>query len=214
MRRLAITASLAALCAAAGPVAAQSYQAQQRWDSAQARYAHETQVFNDERDLYVRSGGRPAPYGQQGYNQGRPPQQGYYQGQPQQGYYGGQQQGYYQGQGQYRDAAPPPPPPGAYRGDDRDEGGYDPSRYYRSGPSYQPRTLSANDRVYAGTDGRYYCKRSDGTTGLIIGAAGGGILGNVIDGGHSRGVGTLLGAGLGALLGRSVQQQNSSVQCQ
>ena len=37
-----------------------------------------------------------------------------------------------------------------------------------------------NDRVYRGNDGRYYCRRSDGTTGLLIGAGVGGLLGNTI----------------------------------
>ena len=83
---------------------------------------------------------------------------------------------------------------------------YDPSRYYRSGPNYQERVLASDDRVY-------YCKRSDGTTGLIVGAAGGGILGNVIDGGRSRTVGTLLGAALGGLAGRAVDQNNAQVKC-
>lgn len=97
--------------------------------------------------------------------------------------------------------------------DDRDEGGYDASRYYRDGPNYQERVLSTNDRVYRGNDGRYYCKRNDGTTGLIIGAAGGGILGNVIDGGHSRVVGTLIGGALGAIAGKAVDQNSSQVRC-
>lgn len=101
--------------------------------------------------------------------------------------------------------------PAAYA-DDRDEGGYDASRYYRGG-NYQERTLSTDERVYAGTDGRYYCKRSDGTTGLVVGAAAGGILGNVIDGGHSRVVGTLLGGAVGALAGKSIDQNNSQVRC-
>ena len=76
--------------------------------------------------------------------------------------------------------------PQGYYQDDRDESGYDASRYYRPGPNYQERVLSSDDRVYRGTDGRYYCKRNDGTTGLVLGAVSGGILGNVIDGGHSR----------------------------
>ena len=113
-------------------------------------------------------------------------------------------------------AYPPPrsgyPGPGAYN-DDRDEGGYDPARYYRSGSNYQERQLAADDRVYRGSDGQYYCKRSDGTTGLIVGAVGGGILGNVIDGGHSRGVGTLIGGAIGALAGRSVEQNSANVRC-
>jgi len=102
--------------------------------------------------------------------------------------------------------------PAAYP-DERDEGGYDPSRDYRNGANYRERTLSANERVYAGNDGRYYCKRSDGTTGLIVGGAAGGVLGNVIDGGHSRVVGTLLGGAVGALAGKSIDQNNSEVRC-
>ncbi|WP_319295434.1 glycine zipper 2TM domain-containing protein [Sphingobium sp.] len=97
--------------------------------------------------------------------------------------------------------------------DERDEGDYDPARYYRDGPNYRERTLASDDRVYRGNDGRYYCKRSDGTTGLILGAAGGGILGNVIDGGRSRTVGTLIGGALGALAGRSVEQNQSQIRC-
>ncbi|MDB5696362.1 MAG: hypothetical protein JWN21_1905 [Sphingomonas bacterium] len=90
---------------------------------------------------------------------------------------------------------------------------YDPSRDYRPGAQYQERVLTNNDRVYAGTDGQYYCRRSDGTTGLIVGAAGGGILGRVIDGGRSSTVGTLLGAAAGALAGRAVDRNRSEVRC-
>lgn len=97
--------------------------------------------------------------------------------------------------------------------DERVETDYEPSRYYRDDPRYQERVLSADDRVYRGNDGRYYCKRNDGTTGLIIGAAGGGILGNVIDGGRSRTVGTLLGAAIGGLAGRAVDQNQQQVKC-
>lgn len=90
---------------------------------------------------------------------------------------------------------------------------YDASRYYRDGPSYRERRLGAQDEVYRGSDGRYYCKRNDGTTGLIVGAIGGGILGNVIDGGHSRGVGTILGAIVGGVAGKSIDQNNQQVKC-
>ncbi|MCM8730068.1 glycine zipper 2TM domain-containing protein [Hephaestia sp. GCM10023244] len=96
---------------------------------------------------------------------------------------------------------------------DRNENGYDPSRYYRSGPQYGERVLAPDDRVYAGEDGRYYCKRNDGTTGLIVGGAAGGLFGNVIDGGHSRIVGTLLGGAAGALAGRAIDQNNRQVVC-
>ncbi|QXQ06608.1 glycine zipper 2TM domain-containing protein [Sphingosinicellaceae bacterium] len=56
-------------------------------------------------------------------------------------------------------------------------------------------------------------KRNDGTTGLIVGAVGGGILGNVIDGGHSRAAGTLIGGALGAIAGKAVDQNNAQVRC-
>ena len=109
--------------------------------------------------------------------------------------------------------AAPPPPASAYDDRDwRDEGDYDPSRYYRSGSQYQERALAPTDRVYSGSDGRYYCRRSDGTTGLIVGGALGGVLGNVIDGGRSRIVGTLFGGAAGALAGRAVDQ-NNQVRC-
>jgi Glycine zipper 2TM domain len=107
---------------------------------------------------------------------------------------------------------------GGDRYDDRDRDrdrfvtDYDASRYYRDGPGYTERRLSSNDEVYRGSDGRYYCKRNDGTTGLIIGGVGGAVIGNVIDGGHNRVAGTLIGGALGALLGKSVDQ-NSDVRC-
>lgn len=89
---------------------------------------------------------------------------------------------------------------------------YDARRYYRDGAQYQERRLASNDMVYRGSDGRYYCKRSDGTTGLIVGAAAGGLLGNIVDGGHNRLAGTLIGGALGALAGKSIDQ-NSDVRC-
>lgn len=90
---------------------------------------------------------------------------------------------------------------------------YDAARYYRDDPRYTERYLTAEDEVYRGSDGRYYCKRNDGTTGLIIGGVGGGILGNVIDGGNNRVAGTLIGGALGALLGRSVDRSSTDVRC-
>lgn len=78
-----------------------------------------------------------------------------------------------------------------YRGSWRDR------RYYDE-PVY------ANTRVWRGRDGRYYCRKKDGTTGLIIGGAVGALLGREIDGGYNRSLGTILGAVGGALLGREV----------
>lgn len=109
-----------------------------------------------------------------------------------------------------------------YDGDDRigdgrydgryDGPGYDPARDYRSG-NYQERVLESDERVYRGDDGRYYCRRNDGTTGLIVGAAAGGLFGNVIAGRRSSTVGTLLGAIAGGALGSQVQRNQQQVRC-
>ena len=84
--------------------------------------------------------------------------------------------------------------------------GYYAERYYRDGRYYQPRSLGRNDRIYRGMNGRYYCRRNDGTTGLVVGGLAGGALGNVIAGGGSRLLGTLIGAGGGALLGQQIDR--------
>jgi hypothetical protein len=85
-------------------------------------------------------------------------------------------------------------------------GGYDASRYYRDGRYYRERRLSRSDRIYRGNDGRYYCRRSDGTTGLIVGAVAGGLLGNAVSQGGSETLGTLIGAGIGAAIGAEIDK--------
>ena len=85
-------------------------------------------------------------------------------------------------------------------------GSWDAYRHYRSDSRYRERRLTRNDRIYRGSDGRYYCKRDDGTTGLIVGALGGGVLGNIIAPGGSELLGTLLGAGAGAVVGREIDK--------
>ena len=50
------------------------------------------------------------------------------------------------------------------------------------------------------------CKRPNGTTGLIVGAAGGALIGRAIDTRGERTTGTVLGAAAGALLGRHVDR--------
>ncbi|MBU0557024.1 MAG: glycine zipper 2TM domain-containing protein [Alphaproteobacteria bacterium] len=78
---------------------------------------------------------------------------------------------------------------------------YDDRGYYR-----EPRRVTRNTRTWRGDDGRYYCRRENGTTGLIIGAAGGALLGRTIDTEGDRTVGTLLGGAAGALLGREIER--------
>ncbi len=94
---------------------------------------------------------------------------------------------------------------GRWQGDAN--GGWDPADHYQSG-RYHERRLGRGDRVYRGHDGRYYCRRSNGTTGLVIGAIGGAALGSAIGGDT---LGTLLGAGAGALAGRAIDR--SRVRC-
>jgi hypothetical protein len=94
------------------------------------------------------------------------------------------------------------------------EGGYYADDYYRDGRYYRERRLSYNDRVYQGRDGRYYCRRSDGTTGLIVGAGAGALIGHSIDNSRSGTVGTILGAIAGGAIGREVDRDNSrSLRC-
>lgn len=82
-------------------------------------------------------------------------------------------------------------------------------RYDRQGRYVEPQRIGPNDRVWRGNDGQYYCKRKNGTTGLIVGGAAGALLGREIDGGQNRTLGTVLGAGAGALLGREIDRGSS-----
>jgi len=83
------------------------------------------------------------------------------------------------------------------------------SMYDSRGRYAEPRRISSNDRVWRGNDGRYYCKRNNGTTGLIIGAAGGALAGRAIDTRGERATGTILGAVGGALLGREIEKSGA-----
>lgn len=81
-------------------------------------------------------------------------------------------------------------------------------QYYRDDPRYQERRLRSNDRIYVGNDGRYYCRRSDGTAGLVVGGIAGGILGNIIAPGGSKTLGTILGAAGGAAAGSAIDRND------
>jgi hypothetical protein len=99
-----------------------------------------------------------------------------------------------------------------YNRPDPNHGNYYADRYYRDDPRYRERRLSRNDRIYRGEDGRYYCRRSDGTTGLVVGAIAGGVLGNLIAPGGSETLGTILGALGGGFAGREIDR-NQDVRC-
>ena len=81
-------------------------------------------------------------------------------------------------------------------------------QYYRDDTRYHERRLRENDRVYVGRDGRYYCRRSDGTAGLVVGGIAGGVLGNIIAPGGSKTLGTLLGAAGGAAAGAAIDSKD------
>jgi outer membrane lipoprotein SlyB len=68
-------------------------------------------------------------------------------------------------------------------------------------------------QYWQGQDGRYYCKRSNGTVGLLVGGAAGALIGRAIDTRGERATGTILGAAAGALLGREVQKSRSQARC-
>jgi hypothetical protein len=85
---------------------------------------------------------------------------------------------------------------------DRDR--YDGRRHHND--RYDGRRLSRNDRVWRGNDGRYRCRRDDGTVGLVIGAGVGALLGREVDNRGDRTLGTVLGAVGGGLLGREVDR--------
>ena len=93
-----------------------------------------------------------------------------------------------------------------YRGDSR----YDQRSYGQR--SYQEPYYNNNNgyQTWCGNDGRYYCKKKNGTTGLIVGGAAGALLGRSIVGRGDNTLGTILGAAGGALLGRSVERNSSS----
>ncbi|MDB5672395.1 MAG: 17 kDa surface antigen [Alphaproteobacteria bacterium] len=191
---LVLSSAATALPVAAG--AQSSSYVEQRWQQAQDRYQHETEIYQTERQRYMAARGRRGGYDSgPRYNNALPP--------PTSGY--GNNNGYGTNNGYGNN--------NGYDGRDPSATDYDASRYYRDDSRYQERRLGSDDMVYRGSDGRYYCKRSDGTTGLIIGGVAGGLLGNVIDGGRHRTGGTLIGGALGALAGKSIDQNSSDVRC-
>jgi hypothetical protein len=76
-------------------------------------------------------------------------------------------------------------------------------------PAFAHRDGYYHGKTWRGKDGRLRCKRSDGTTGLIIGGAAGALAGRAIDTRGERTTGTVLGAAAGALLGREIDRNRS-----
>ena len=87
---------------------------------------------------------------------------------------------------------------------DRDHRRYDRGRYDCHRDRYD-----RDRRTWRGRDGRYYCRKDDGTTGLLIGGAVGALAGHEIAGRGDRTLGAILGAAGGALLGREIDRSGS-----
>lgn len=86
---------------------------------------------------------------------------------------------------QVQQAPPPPPPP-----------------QEQQAQAYN--TTEDGVQYWQGNDGRYYCKKRDGTVGLLAGAALGALLGRAIDTHGERATGTILGAIAGAVIGNKL----------
>lgn len=70
-----------------------------------------------------------------------------------------------------------------------------------------------NGRVWRDSRGRLRCRRHNGTVGLIVGGAGGALIGRAVDGGRNRTVGTVVGAAAGALVGREIARNHRGRRC-
>ena len=83
---------------------------------------------------------------------------------------------------------------------------YDSRGYY-----IEPRRITRESRMWRGKDGKYYCKRDNGTTGLVIGAGVGALAGHELAGSGDKTLGAILGGAVGAIIGREIDR--GSLKC-
>ena len=103
-------------------------------------------------------------------------------------------------------AADPPPWAPAHGKRAKDRAIYDSHGYYVT-----PRRITRDSYIWRGKDGKYHCKRDNGTTGLIIGAGVGALAGHELAGRGDKTLGVLLGAAIGGALGRAIDR--GDLQC-
>ena len=98
-----------------------------------------------------------------------------------------------------------------HRGHHDDYRGYRaPRPYYMGYDRDYGQPVYRDTRIWRGRDGRYYCERENGTTGLLIGAGVGALIGHEVAGrGGDRTLGAIIGGAAGALLGRSIDRSNT-----
>ncbi|WP_428027722.1 glycine zipper 2TM domain-containing protein [Altererythrobacter sp.] len=102
-------------------------------------------------------------------------------------------------------AADPPPWAPAHGKRAKDRAMYDSRGYYVT-----PRRITRDSYMWRGHDGRYYCKRDNGTTGLVIGAGVGALAGHELAGRGDKTLGVLLGAAVGGVIGREIDRGSLS----
>jgi len=61
-------------------------------------------------------------------------------------------------------------------------------------------------REWRGRDGRTYCRRSNGTTGLVVGGVAGALVGHGIAGRGDKTLGTIVGGVAGAFGGQAIDK--------
>ncbi len=83
-------------------------------------------------------------------------------------------------------------------------------RAYREGRRDARRQARYEGRYWRGDDGRYRCQRSNGTTGLLVGAGVGALLGNEIAGRGDKTLGAIVGGLGGAAAGRAIDRSRVS----
>ena len=95
----------------------------------------------------------------------------------------------------------------------RNRDGY--SGYDRNGYRGYDRSYRGYDRNYRGYNRSYRARQkcNDGDGGTIVGAIAGGLLGNTVAGRGDRTIGTILGAGVGALAGRAIDRSDRPGYC-
>ena len=93
--------------------------------------------------------------------------------------------------------------------DYRDDRRYESRPYYMGYDRHYGQPVRSDTRIWRGRDGRYYCRRDNGTTGLLVGAGVGALIGHEVAGRGDRTLGAILGGAAGALLGRTIDRSKT-----
>lgn len=83
-------------------------------------------------------------------------------------------------------------------------------RAYREGRRDGRQQARYNGRYWRGDDGRYRCQRSNGTTGLLVGAGVGALIGDQVAGRGDKTLGAIVGGLGGAAAGRAIDRSRVS----